>query len=83
MGYVPLSLGGAYPGLYLFTNPARFVRPVRNLLSLPNGKQSIELIGPFEQVSFDSLLGPLLYFLPILQELIFHSTLGIYGDTMS
>lgn len=58
MGYVPLSLGGAYPGLYLFTNPARFVRPVRNLSSLPNGKQSIELIGPFEQVPFDNLLGP-------------------------
>ncbi|OEL31517.1 DNA-directed RNA polymerase I subunit 2, partial [Dichanthelium oligosanthes] len=49
VGYVPLSLGGAYPGLYLFTNPARFVRPVKNLLSLPDGKQSIELIGPFEQ----------------------------------
>ncbi|KAK3135668.1 hypothetical protein QOZ80_5BG0421940 [Eleusine coracana subsp. coracana] len=49
VGYVPLSLGGAYPGLYLFTNPARFVRPVRNLISLPDGKQNIELIGPFEQ----------------------------------
>ncbi|KAL6883540.1 hypothetical protein ACP4OV_010954 [Aristida adscensionis] len=49
VGYVPLSLGGAYPGLYLFTNPARFVRPVRNLLSLSDGKQNIELIGPFEQ----------------------------------
>ncbi|RLN39277.1 hypothetical protein C2845_PM01G38370 [Panicum miliaceum] len=49
VGYVPLSLGGAYPGLYLFTNPARFVRPVKNLFSVPGGKQSIELIGPFEQ----------------------------------
>ncbi|KAL6613997.1 hypothetical protein ACP70R_036267 [Stipagrostis hirtigluma subsp. patula] len=49
VGYVPLSLGGAYPGLYLFTNPARFVRPVRNLCNLPDGRQSIELIGPFEQ----------------------------------
>ncbi|TVU32185.1 hypothetical protein EJB05_23907 [Eragrostis curvula] len=49
VGYVPLTLGGAYPGLYLFTNPARFVRPVRNLISLPDGKQNIELIGPFEQ----------------------------------
>jgi len=49
VGYVPLSLCGAYPGLYLFTNPARFVRPVKNLLSVPGGKQSIELIGPFEQ----------------------------------
>nr|TKV93120.1 hypothetical protein SEVIR_9G205100v2 [Setaria viridis] len=49
VGYVPLSLGGAYPGLYLFTNPARFVRPVKSLFGLPDGKQSIELIGPFEQ----------------------------------
>ncbi|CAN6293083.1 unnamed protein product [Urochloa humidicola] len=49
VGYVPLSLGGAYPGLYLFTNPARFVRPVKNLFSLPDGQQRIELIGPFEQ----------------------------------
>jgi hypothetical protein len=52
VGYVPLSLGGAYPGLYLFTNPARFVRPVKNLFSVPGGEQSIELIGPFEQVCF-------------------------------
>ncbi|GFZ02443.1 nuclear RNA polymerase A2 [Actinidia rufa] len=28
VGYVPLSMGGAYPGLYLFTSPSRFVRPV-------------------------------------------------------
>lgn len=49
VGYVPLSLSGAYPGLYLFTNPARFVRPVRNLFTLSDGKQGIELIGPFEQ----------------------------------
>ncbi|OAY72747.1 DNA-directed RNA polymerase I subunit 2 [Ananas comosus] len=49
VGYVPLSLGGAYPGLYLFSNPARFLRPVRNLSHSSNGSQSIELIGPFEQ----------------------------------
>lgn len=49
VGYVPLSLGGAYPGLYLFTSPARFVRPVKNLVSLPDGEPHIELIGPFEQ----------------------------------
>ncbi|EMS50874.1 putative DNA-directed RNA polymerase I subunit RPA2 [Triticum urartu] len=49
VGYVPLSLGGAYPGLYLFTSPARFVRPVKNLVSLPDGEPRIELIGPFEQ----------------------------------
>lgn len=52
MGYVPLSHGGAYPGLYLFTNPARFLRPVRSLLGLSNGGPNIELIGPFEQVPF-------------------------------
>ncbi|KAH9718490.1 DNA-directed RNA polymerase I subunit 2 [Citrus sinensis] len=50
VGYVPLSLGGAYPGLYLFTSPPKFVRPVRNI-SLPSEEsQNIELIGPFEQV---------------------------------
>ncbi|XP_058728826.1 DNA-directed RNA polymerase I subunit 2 isoform X2 [Vicia villosa] len=50
VGYVPLSMGGAYPGLYLFTSPARFVRPVRNISIPSNGNENIELIGPFEQV---------------------------------
>nr|POE55406.1 dna-directed rna polymerase i subunit 2 [Quercus suber] len=50
VGYVPLSLGGAYPGLYLFTSPARFVRPVRNISIPSEESQNIELIGPFEQV---------------------------------
>ncbi|XP_028963223.2 DNA-directed RNA polymerase I subunit 2 [Malus domestica] len=50
VGYVPLSMGGAYPGLYLFTIPSRFVRPVKNI-SIPSIEgQNIELIGPFEQV---------------------------------
>ncbi|XP_073226010.1 DNA-directed RNA polymerase I subunit 2-like isoform X2 [Cicer arietinum] len=49
VGYVPLSMGGAYPGLYLFTSPSRFVRPVRNL-SIPSTNENVELIGPFEQV---------------------------------
>lgn len=50
VGYVPLSMGGAYPGLYLFTSPSRFVRPVKNI-SIPAVEgQNIELIGPFEQV---------------------------------
>ncbi|XP_015878970.3 DNA-directed RNA polymerase I subunit 2 [Ziziphus jujuba] len=50
VGYVPLSMGGAYPGLYLSTSPARLVRPVRNI-SIPSmDGQDIELIGPFEQV---------------------------------
>ena len=47
---MPLSLSGAYPGLYLFTSPSRFIRPVRNL-SHPSGEDAgVELIGPFEQV---------------------------------
>ncbi|ESW05690.1 hypothetical protein PHAVU_011G201300 [Phaseolus vulgaris] len=50
VGYVPLSMGGAYPGLYLFTSPSRFVRPVKNISIPSNGSESIELIGPFEQV---------------------------------
>ncbi|KAJ0044583.1 hypothetical protein Pint_05605 [Pistacia integerrima] len=50
VGYVPLSMGGAYPGLYLFTSPPRFVRPVRNISLLPEESENIELIGPFEQV---------------------------------
>lgn len=43
-------MGGAYPGLYLFTSPSRFVRPVRNISIPSEGSDDIELIGPFEQV---------------------------------
>ncbi|GAV81142.1 RNA_pol_Rpb2_6 domain-containing protein/RNA_pol_Rpb2_7 domain-containing protein/RNA_pol_Rpb2_2 domain-containing protein/RNA_pol_Rpb2_1 domain-containing protein/RNA_pol_Rpb2_3 domain-containing protein/RNA_pol_Rpa2_4 domain-containing protein [Cephalotus follicularis] len=50
VGYVPLSMGGAYPGLYLFTSPSRFIRPVKNISLPPEESQNIELIGPFEQV---------------------------------
>ncbi|CAL1402187.1 unnamed protein product [Linum trigynum] len=50
VGYVPLSMGGAYPGLFLFTSPSRFVRPVRNITIPPEDGRDIELIGPFEQV---------------------------------
>ncbi|KAJ8755444.1 hypothetical protein K2173_019242 [Erythroxylum novogranatense] len=50
VGYVPLSIGGAYPGLYLSTSPSRFIRPVRNLSISSEGGRDIELIGPFEQV---------------------------------
>ncbi|CAM8896202.1 unnamed protein product [Rhodiola kirilowii] len=53
VGYVPLTLGGTYPGLYLFTSPSRFVRPVKNLsLSSENG-DGIEFIGPFEQAHME------------------------------
>jgi DNA-directed RNA polymerase I subunit RPA2 len=47
VGYVPTSMGGSYPGLYLASCPARFIRPVKNI-SIPS--DNIELIGPFEQV---------------------------------
>jgi len=51
VGYVPLSIGGAYPGLYISTYPSRFIRPVRNISIPCEESQDIELIGPFEQVS--------------------------------
>lgn len=50
VGYVPLSLGGTYPGLYLFTSPSRFIRPVRNISIPSSDGKDIEHIGPFEQV---------------------------------
>jgi len=50
VGYVPLSLGGAYPGLYLFTSPSRFVQPVQNISVASEENSDIELIGPLEQV---------------------------------
>lgn len=53
VGYVPLSMGGAYPGLYLFTPPGRFIRPVRNITIPSNESENVELIGPFEQVHRD------------------------------
>ncbi|OLL24928.1 putative DNA-directed RNA polymerase I subunit RPA2 [Neolecta irregularis DAH-3] len=45
IGYVPKSNGGQYPGLYLFSTPARMVRPVRHLAT-----DKEDLVGPFEQV---------------------------------
>lgn len=42
-----------YPGLYLFTNAARMMRPVINLAT-----QKTELIGTFEQVYLDICVVP-------------------------
>ncbi|KAK2584036.1 hypothetical protein KPH14_006488 [Odynerus spinipes] len=42
-----------YPGLYLFTNPARMMRRVMNLAA-----QKVELIGTFEQVYMDICIAP-------------------------
>lgn len=61
VGYVPLSMGGAYPGLYLFTSPSRFIRPVRNISIPTEDGQNIELIGPFEQVKTNSAINILFH----------------------
>lgn len=45
---VPPTRGGAYPGLFLFSRPCRFVRPVRHLAT---GAE--DLIGSLEQVYMD------------------------------
>ena len=42
-----------YPGLYLFTNPARMMRPVMNLAA-----KKIEYIGTFEQVYLNICVTP-------------------------
>ncbi|KAJ1760031.1 hypothetical protein GGH19_005261 [Coemansia sp. RSA 1807] len=45
IGFVPPSHGGQLPGLFLFTTPARFVRPVTHL-----GTTQLDHVGSFEQV---------------------------------
>jgi DNA-directed RNA polymerase I subunit RPA2 len=46
IAYIPYNpLGGAYPGLYIFTEPGRMIRPVLHL-----GTRKTEWIGPMEQV---------------------------------
>ena len=44
IGHVPTSNGGLYAGLYLFTQPARMIRPVRYMAS-----DKLDYVGPFEQ----------------------------------
>ncbi|KAJ1905596.1 hypothetical protein LPJ81_001838 [Coemansia sp. IMI 209127] len=48
IGFVPESHGGQLPGLYLFTTPARFVRPVTHLAT-----RMEDHVGSFEQVYMD------------------------------
>ena len=46
--FIPKETHGSYtlyPGLFLFTTPARIIRPVMNLIT-----KTIEYIGTFEQV---------------------------------
>lgn len=53
VGYVPPSLKGQYPGLYLFSGRSRMMRPTKYL---PLGKEDI--LGPFEQVYMDIAVTP-------------------------
>ena len=53
IGYIPPTPGGQFPGLYLFTTPARMMLPVRNLAT-----NTTELIGSFEQVYMDIAVDP-------------------------
>ncbi|KAJ2007555.1 hypothetical protein GGI04_001477 [Coemansia thaxteri] len=48
IGFVPRSHGGQLPGLYLFTTPARFIRPVTHLAT-----RLVDHVGSFEQVYMD------------------------------
>ncbi len=45
IAYVPRTPEGQFPGIFLFSAPARMMRPVHNLAT-----RSVELIGTFEQV---------------------------------
>ena len=51
---VPYERGGPFPGLFLFTGPARMIRPV---VQLPGG--SSELIGTLEQINLHIRSPPL------------------------
>ena len=44
VGYIPVSNGGQYPGIYMFSSPARMIRPVKYL---PLDK--VDYVGSFEQ----------------------------------
>ncbi|BFZ58330.1 DNA-directed RNA polymerase I subunit rpa2 [Savitreella phatthalungensis] len=50
IGFVPPSRGGQYPGLFLFANASRMMRPVKYL---GESKTRADLIGSFEQVYMD------------------------------
>ncbi|KAH9833798.1 beta and beta-prime subunits of DNA dependent RNA-polymerase [Rhodofomes roseus] len=53
IGLVPVSKGGQYPGLYLFSSRSRMMRPVKYLL---NGRD--DQVGSFEQVYMDIACTP-------------------------
>lgn len=47
------KVAAQYPGVYLFTGPARMMRPVKNL-----ALDQIELLGTFEQVYLNVCVTP-------------------------
>lgn len=53
IGFVPVSKGGQYPGLFLFSSRSRMMRPVKYVL---NGRD--DQIGSFEQVYMDIACTP-------------------------
>ncbi|XP_047106984.1 DNA-directed RNA polymerase I subunit RPA2 isoform X1 [Schistocerca piceifrons] len=54
IGFIPGKFAkGQYPGLFLFTGPARMMRPVINLST-----NTLELIGTLEQVYLDICVRP-------------------------
>ncbi|TBU28757.1 beta and beta-prime subunits of DNA dependent RNA-polymerase [Dichomitus squalens] len=53
IGFVPVSKGGQYPGLYLFSSRSRMMRPVKYLA---NGRD--DQVGSFEQVYMDIACTP-------------------------
>eukprot|EP00056_Hartaetosiga_gracilis_P011625 m.177015 g.177015 ORF g.177015 m.177015 type:complete len:1133 (-) comp13541_c0_seq10:42-3440(-) len=53
IGVVPPTRKGQYPGLYLFTNPCRMLRPVIHLAT-----NKTEYISTFEQVYMDIAIDP-------------------------
>lgn len=53
VGYVPVSKGGQYPGLYLFSSRSRMMRPVKYLA---NDKE--DHLGTFEQVYMEVACTP-------------------------
>ncbi|KAJ9103615.1 hypothetical protein QFC20_004771 [Naganishia adeliensis] len=53
VGYVPVSKGGQYPGLYLFSSRSRMMRPVKYLAN-----SKLDHLGTFEQVYMDIACTP-------------------------
>ncbi len=45
IAFVPRTQNGQYPGIFLFSAPARMMRPVYNLAA-----RAVELVGTFEQI---------------------------------